>query len=56
MGSSGRYKDGRFTSGSTFAEGHGAPARNINAVMTGEFVQFEKGETPYERFRGGERN
>ena len=66
MASNGRLKDGRFASGNTFAKGvgaplgnqnaraHGAPARNINAVKTGEFMQFEEGETPYERLRGGE--
>ena len=66
MASTGRLKDGRFASGNTFAKGygaplgnqnsrgHGAPARNINAVKTGEFMQFEEGETPYERLRGDE--
>ena len=66
MASNGRLKGGRFASGNTFAKGHGAPpgnqnakghgapARNINAVKTGEFMQFEEGETPYERRRGGE--
>ena len=66
MASNGRFKDGRFVSGNTFAKGHGAPrgnqnarghgapTRNINAVKTGEFMQFEEGETPYERRRGGE--
>ena len=66
MASNGRLKDGRFASGNTFAKGHGAPrgnqnargygapTRNINAVKTGEFMQFEEGETPYERLRGGE--
>ena len=66
MASNGRLKDGRFASGNTFAKGHGAPrgnqnakghgaqARNTNAVKTGEFMQFEEGETPYERLRGGE--
>ena len=66
MASNGRLKDGRFGSGNTFArshgaprgnqnaKGHGAPARNTNAVKTGEFMQFEEGETPYERLRGGE--
>ena len=66
MASNGRHKDGRFASGNTFARSHGAPrgnqnargygalARNINAVKTGEFMQFEEGETPYERLRGGE--
>ena len=66
MASNGRLKNGRFASGNTFAKGHGAPrgnqnsrghgapARNINAVKTGEFMQFEEGETPYERLRGGE--
>ena len=66
MASNGRLKDGRFASGNTFAKGHGAPrgnqnargygaqARNTNAVKTGEFMQFEEGETPYERLRGDE--
>ena len=66
MASNGRLKDGRFASGNTFARSHGAPrgnqnakghgaqARNTNAVKTGEFMQFEEGETPYERLRGGE--
>ena len=66
MASNGRLKNGRFGKGNTFAKGHGAPvgnqnakghgapARNINAVKTGEFMQFEEGETPYERLRGGE--
>ena len=66
MASNGRLKDGRFAPGNTFAKGHGgapgnqnakghgAPARNTNAVKTGEFMQFEEGETPYERLRGGE--
>ena len=66
MANNGRLKNGRFASGNTFAagygappgnqnaRGHGAPARNINAVKTGEFMQFEEGETPYERLRGGE--
>ena len=66
MASNGRLRDGRFASGNTFARshgaprgnqnarGHGAPARNINAVKTGAFMQFEDGETPYERRRGGE--
>ena len=66
MASNGRHKDGRFASGNTFAKGygaprgnqnsrgHGAPARNINAVKTGAFMQFEKGEMPYERLRGDE--
>ena len=66
MASTGRLKDGRFASGNTFAKGygaprgnqnsrgHGAPARNINAVKTGAFMQFEKGEMPYERLRGDE--
>ena len=40
--------------GNQNAKGHGAPARNTNAVKTGEFMQFEEGETPYERLRGGE--
>ena len=66
MASNGRLKDGRFASGNTFAKGHGAPrgnqnakghgaqARNTNAVKTGEFMQFEEGEMPYERLRGDE--
>ena len=66
MASSGRLKDGRFAKGNSFARGHGAPlrnqnakgygapVRNTNAVKTGEFMQFEEGETPYERLRGGE--
>ena len=66
MASNGRLKNGRFGKGNSFARGHGtplgnqnakgsgAPARNINAVKTGEFMQFEEGETPYERLRGGE--
>ena len=66
MASNGRLKNGRFASGNTFAKGHGAPrgnqnargygapTRNINAVKTGEFMQFEEGETPYERLRGDE--
>ena len=66
MANNGRLKNGRFATGNTFARdhgaprgnqnarGHGAPARNINAVKTGEFMQFEEGETPYERLRGGE--
>ena len=66
MASNGRLKDGRFAKGNSFAKGHGAPlrnqnakghgapARNTNAVKTGEFMQFEEGETPYERLRGGE--
>ncbi len=66
MASNGRLKDGRFASGNTFARSHGAPrgnqnakghgalARNTNAVKTGEFMQFEEGEMPYERLRGGE--
>lgn len=66
MASSGRLKNGRFASGNTFAKGHGAPlrnqnakghgapARNINAVKTGEFMDFEEGETPYDRLRGDE--
>ena len=66
MASNGRLKNGRFASGNTFAKGHGAPrgnqnargygaqARNTNAVKTGEFMQFEEGETPYERLRGDE--
>ena len=40
--------------GNQNASGYGPPARNINAVKTGEFMQFEEGETPYERLRGGE--
>ena len=40
--------------GNQNAKGHGAPVRNINAVKTGEFMQFEEDETPYERLRGGE--
>ena len=40
--------------GNQNAKDHGAPSRNINAVKTGEFMQFEEGETPYERLRGGE--
>lgn len=66
MGSNGRLKNGQFAKGNSFAEGagaplgnqnakgHGAPARNINAVKTGEFIDFEEGETPYDRLRGGE--
>ena len=66
MASNGRLKNGRFTSGNTFAAGYGAPpgnqnakgsgapARNINAVKTGEFMTFEQYETPYDRLRGGE--
>ena len=66
MANNGRLKNGRFATGNTFArshgaprgnqnsKGHGAPSRNINAVKTGEFMQFEEGETPYERLRGGE--
>ena len=66
MAGNGRLKNGRFATGNTFAKGHGAPkgnqnarehgapVRNINAVKTGEFMQFEEGETPYERLRGGE--
>ena len=61
-----RNEKGQFAPGNSFAKGHGAPlrnqnakghgvpARNINAVKTGEFMQFEEGETPYERRRGGE--
>ena len=61
-----RNKKGQFAPGNSFAKGHGAPkgnlnakgygapARNTNAVKTGEFMQFEEGETPYERLRGGE--
>ncbi len=66
MVGNGRHKNGRFASGNSFAKGHGAPpgnqnakghgapVRNTNAVKTGEFMQFEKGETPYERLRGDE--
>ena len=66
MASNGRLKDGRFVKGNSFArghgaspgnqnaKGHGAPVRNTNAVKTGEFMQFEEGETPYDRLRGGE--
>ena len=66
MASNGRLKNGRFATGNTFARSHGAPpgnqnarahgapARNINAVKTGEFMQFEEGEMPYERLRGDE--
>ena len=66
MASNGRLKNGRFATGNTFARSHGAPpgnqnakghgalARNTNAVKTGEFMQFEEGEMPYERLRGGE--
>ena len=54
MTDNGRLKNGRFAPGNTFAKGHGAPARNTNALKTGEFMQFEEGETPYERLRGGE--
>ena len=66
MASNGRLKDGRFTKGNSFArghgappgnqnaKGHGAPVRNTNAVKTGEYMQFEEGETPYDRLRGGE--
>ena len=53
MTDNGRLKNGRFAPGNTFAKGHGAPARNTNALKTGEFMQFEEGETPYERLRGG---
>ena len=61
-----RNKKGQFAPGNSFAKrhgapkgnqnakGHGAPARNINAVKTGEFMQFEEGEMPYERLRGEE--
>ena len=61
-----RNEKGQFAPGNSFAKGHGAPkgnqnakghgaqARNTNAVKTGEFMQFEEGETPYERLRGGE--
>ena len=61
-----RNEKGQFAPGNSFAKGHGAPlrnqnakghgapGRNINAVKTGEFMQFEDGETPYERRRGGE--
>ena len=61
-----RNKNGRFLPGNTFARGHGpplgngnakgsgAPMRNINAVKTGEYMQFEAGETPGQRLRGGE--
>ena len=49
-----RNKKGEFAPGNSFAKGHGAPARNTNAVKTGEFMRFEEGETPYERLRGGE--
>ena len=61
-----RNKKGQFAPGNSFAKGHGAPkgnlnakgygapARNTNAVKTGEFMQFEVGETPDERRRGGE--
>lgn len=66
MASNRRHKNGRFAKGNSFArghgappgnqnaKGHGAPVRNTNAVKTGEYMQFEKGETPYERLRGGE--
>ena len=66
MASNGRLKNGRFAKGNSFArghgaspgnqnaKGHGAPVRNTNAVKTGEFMQFEEGETPYDRLRGGE--
>ena len=67
MASNGRLKDGRFGKGNNFTKGHGAPIgnknakghgapaeRNINAVKTGEYIQFEEGETPYERLRDGE--
>ncbi len=54
MAGKGRFKNGRFASGNTVAKGHGALARNINAVKTGEFMQFEEGETPYDRLRGSE--
>ena len=66
MASNGRYKDGRFAKGNSFAKGHGAPPgnqnaraagappRNINAVKTGEYMTFEEYETPYDRLRGGE--
>ena len=41
--------------GNQNAKGHGGvPARNINAVETGEFLDFEEGEMPYDRLRGGE--
>ena len=61
-----RNKKGQFAPGNSFAKGHGAPpgnqnakghgapARNTNAVKTGEFMQFEEGEMPYERLRGDE--
>ena len=61
-----RNKKGQFAPGNSFAKGHGAPkgnqnakgsgalARNTNAVKTGAFMQFEEGEMPYERLRGGE--
>ena len=61
-----RYSNGRFMLGHGFSIGHGAPLgnqnargygapmRNTNAVKTGEFMQFEEGETSYERLRGGE--
>ena len=52
MASNGRLKDGRFAFGNTFAKGHGAPARNINAVKAGEFMQFDQYETPSDRLRG----
>lgn len=66
MAGKGQLKDEQFATGNTFANGHGAPLgnqnakrhgapkRNINAVKTGEYMQFEEGETPYERLRGGE--
>ena len=49
-----RNEKGQFAPGNSFAKGHGAPARNTNAVKTGEYMTFEKYETPYDRLRGGE--
>ena len=49
-----RNEKGQFAPGNSFAKGHGAPARNTNAVKTGVYMRFEEGETPYDRLRGGE--
>ena len=54
MGWKMRNEKGQFAPGNSFAKGHGAPARNTNAVKTGEYMTFEKYETPYDRLRGGE--
>ena len=44
-----RNKKGQFVKGNTFAKGHGAPARNINAVKHGIYLRWENGEGPKDR-------